>query len=65
MRAEAAIGAVAAKWYKVRSPAFWQAKMLRNVSNGCFGEAAMQHQDIWADSCQPGVPIRPATERSG
>ncbi|RBW62873.1 hypothetical protein DS909_00090 [Phaeobacter gallaeciensis] len=27
----------------VRIAALWPAKILRNVSDGCFGEAAMQH----------------------
>jgi len=25
----------------------WPTKMLHNVLNGCFGEAAVQHLDIW------------------
>ncbi len=30
--------------------ALWPTKILRNVSNGCFGEAAIQHLDIWPRS---------------
>ena len=35
---------------KVRSADLWPTKTLHNVLNGCFGEAALQHLDIWPKS---------------
>jgi hypothetical protein len=45
---EADIRANSAKGPFVRSAAVRTIKMLRNMLNGCFGEAAMQQLDIWS-----------------
>tara|TARA_R110002126_G_scaffold175617_2_gene324248 strand:+ start:1493 stop:1741 length:249 start_codon:yes stop_codon:yes gene_type:complete len=43
----AEIGAATEKANSVHSAELWQTKMLHNVSNVCFGEAATQRLDIW------------------
>jgi hypothetical protein len=44
---QAAIRTAMAKARFVRTAALWPTKMLHNVLNGCFGEAAVQHLGVW------------------